>query len=131
MAPIPIHQTVAVGTTLAPIGTPLVLNGVGRDISLSLQNTGSVALTAFKIQRQFIDNGPWVDWLAGSDFDTATSKCSASGGTSSVKVYTLAAGATAWIDFDPGAAVAVQFLASASAATTLVLAGGARIERME
>jgi hypothetical protein len=129
MDPIPINQTVTVGTTLAVIGTPLTLNGACRDVSLSIQNTGSAALTGFKIQRQFIDNGSWVDWLAGTDFNTATSKCSASGGTSGNPVYSLPAGATAWIDFDPGGAVAVQFLASAASATTLLVTGGARLNR--
>jgi hypothetical protein len=131
MAPIPINQTVTVGTSLAVIGVPLSLNGVGRDVSLEIKNTGSAALTAFKIQRQFIDKGDWVDWLTNTDFDTATGKCSASGGTSGNKVYALAAGAIAWIDFDPGAVVGVQFLAAAASATTLLLAGGARLERKE
>lgn len=128
MDPIPINQTVTVGTTLAPIGTPLVLNGRGRDVSVSIQNTGSVALTGFAVQRQYIDGGSWVNWLTGTDFDTPTSKSSASGGTSGSHVYSVAPAATAWIDFDPGAVVAVQFLASASAATTLVLTGGVRLE---
>jgi len=131
MAPIPLNQTVSVGTTLAVVGTPVVLNGVGRDVSLEVKNTGSAALTAFKIQRQFIDNGDWVDWLANTDFNTATTKCSASGGTSGNAVSTLAAGSSAWIDFDPGAVVAVQFLASAALATTLVLTGGARLLPLE
>ncbi|MGA2232318.1 MAG: hypothetical protein ABSH22_15580 [Tepidisphaeraceae bacterium] len=131
MDPIAINQTVSVTTSLAVIGTPLVLNGIGRDISLAIANTGSAALTGFKIQRQFIDNGPWVDWMANTDFQTATSKCCASGGTSGNVVNTLAAGATGWIDFDPGAAVAVQFLASAASATTLTLTGGARLAHSE
>ena len=128
MTPIPINQTVSVGTTLAVIGTPLLLNGCGRDVSLEVKNTGAAALTGFKIQRQFIDNGDWVDWLTNNDFDTATAKCSASGGTTGNKLYFLGPGLIAWLDFDPGAAVAVQFLASATAATTLLLAGGARLE---
>jgi len=128
MSPIPINQTVSVGTTLAVIGAPILLNGAGRDVSLEVKNTGSAALTGFKIQRQFIDNGDWVDWLTNTDFDTATSKCSASGGASGNKLYSLGAGLIAWLDFDPGAVVAVQFLASASAATTLLLSGGARLE---
>jgi hypothetical protein len=127
MAPIPINQTVSVGTGLAVIGVPLVLNGVGRDVSIEINNTGSAALTGFTIQRQFIDNGNWVNWLTGADFNTATSKCCASGGTSGNAVATLPAGSSAWIDFDPGAVVAVQFLASAAAATTLVITGGARL----
>jgi hypothetical protein len=131
MAPIPINQTASVGTVLAVIGTPLTLNGIVRDVSLSIQNTGSAALTGFKIQRQFLDNGPWVDWLAGTDFNTATAKCNASGGTSGNPVATLPAAATAWLDFDPGAVVAIQFLASAAAATTLVLTGGARLEHSD
>ena len=131
MAPIPINQTVSVGTTLAVIGTPIVLNGVGRDVSLEIKNTGSSALTGFKIQRQFIDNGDWVDWLANTDFNTATSKCCASGGSSGNAVATLGAGLSAWLDFDPGAVVAVQFLAVAGAATTLVLTGGARLLHLE
>ena len=110
MSPIPVNQTVSVTTSLAVIGTPLVLNGVARDVSLEIKNTGAAALTGFKIQRQFTDNGDWVDWIANTDFSTATAKCNASGGTSGNKVYALAAPAhTAWIDFDPGAAVAVQF----------------------
>jgi hypothetical protein len=128
MAPIPINQTVSVGTTLAPIGTPLSLNGVGRDVSLAVKNTGSAALTGFKIQRQLIDNGDWIDWLANTDFDNATTKCCASGGTSGNKIYALPAASIAWLDFDPGAAVAVQFLASAASATTLLLTGGARLD---
>jgi hypothetical protein len=131
MAPIPINQTVSVGTTLAPIGTPLTLNGVGRDVSLAVKNTGSAALTGFKIQRQLIDGGDWIDWLAGTDFDNATTKCCASGGTSGNKVYALPASGIAWLDFDPGAAVAVQFLASAASATTLLLTGGARLDSAE
>jgi hypothetical protein len=131
MAPIPINQTVAVGTTLAVIGSPIVLNGVGRDVSLSIQNLGAAALTGFKIQRQYIDGGAWVDWLAGADFNTATGKCCPSGGTTGNVVYTLPAGSTAWLDFDPGGVVAVQFLASAASATTLALTGGARLENPE
>jgi hypothetical protein len=131
MDPIAINQTVSVTTSLAVVGTPVALNGIGRDVSLAVANTGSSALTGFKIQRQFIDNGPWVDWLANSDFATATSKFSASGGSSGNLVNTLPAGATGWIDFDPGAAVAVQFLASAASATTLSLNGGARLIRRE
>jgi hypothetical protein len=131
MSPIPINQTVAVGTTLAPIGVPIVLNGIGHDVSLEIKNTGSAALTGFKIQRQFIDNGDWVDWLTNNDFDTATSKCSASGGASGNKVYALSAASMAWLDFNPGAVVAVQFLASAASATTLLLAGGVRLENQE
>jgi hypothetical protein len=131
MAPIPINQTVAVGTTLAVIGSPVILNGIGRDVSLAVKNTGAAPLTGFRIQRQLLDGGDWIDWLADNDFDNATTKFSASGGASGNKVYALPAGAIAWLDFDPGAAVAVQFLASASAATTLVLSGGARLERPE
>jgi hypothetical protein len=131
MAPIPINQNVTVGTTLAPVGTPLVLNGACRNVSLSIVNTGSAALTGFAIQRQFVDGGIWLNWLTGTDFDTPTSKCNASGGSSGSHVYSVAPAASAWIDFDPGAAVAVQFLASASAATTLTLAGGARLEDAE
>jgi len=131
MSPIPVNQTVAVGTTLAVIGTPLVLNGVAHDVSLELKNTGSAALTGFKIQRQFIDSGDWVDWLTNNDFDIATSKCSASGGTSGNHVYSLPAGGQAWLDFDPGAVVAVQFLASAASATTLVITGGVRLESQD
>jgi hypothetical protein len=131
MAPIPINQTVAVGTTLAVIGTPIVLNGVGRDVSLSIQNLGAAALTGFKIQRQFIDGGAWVDWLAGTDFNFATAKCSASGGPSGYAIYSLPAACIAWLDFDPGGVVAVQFLASAASATTLALAGGARLDTHE
>jgi hypothetical protein len=129
MAPIPVNQTVTVGTTLAVIGTPLPLAGVADQISLEIKNTGSAALTGFKIQRQFTDNGDWVDWLANTDFNTATSKLSASGGTSGNAISTLAAGASAWLDFDPGAVVAVQFLASAASATTLLIAGGVRLHR--
>jgi hypothetical protein len=131
MSPIPINQSVNVTTTLALIGTPLVLNGRCRDISMAVQNTGAAALNGFKIQRQFLDNGPWVDWLSGTDFATATSKCCASGGVSGNLLSTLSAGATAWVDCDPGAVVAVQFLASAASATTLSLTGGARLERAE
>jgi hypothetical protein len=131
MSPIPINQVVAVSTTLAPIGSPITLNGVGRDVSLQIKNTGAAALTAFKIQRQFIDNGDWIDWLTNTDFDTATSKCSASGGTTGNKIYTLGATNSAWLDFDPGAVVAIQFLASAASPTTLLLAGGVRLENQE
>jgi hypothetical protein len=131
MSPIPVNQIVAVGTSLAPVGSPIILNGVARDVSLEVKNTGAAALTGFKIQRQFIDNGDWVDWLTNTDFDTATTKCNASGGTSGNKIYALAAGNIAWLDFDPGAVVAVQFLASAASATTLLLAGGVRLENQE
>ena len=131
MAPIPINQTVTVPTTLAVIGIALPLAGVADQISLQFKNTGSAPLTAFKIQRQFTDNGDWVDWLANTDFNTATSKCCASGGSSGNAVATLGAGLSAWLDFDPGAVVAVQFLAVAGAATTLVLTGGARLLHLE
>jgi|GEM_PF-7115411 len=129
MDPIPVNQSVSVGSTLAVIGSPITLNGLGRDVSIAVKNTGAAALTGFKIQRQLIDNGDWIDWLANNDFDTATSRFSASGGTSGNKLYSLAAGAIAWLDFDPGAAVAVQFLASCGSATTLLLTGGARLQK--
>jgi len=131
MAPIPINQTANVGTTLAAIGTPITLNGLGRDVSVAIQNTGSNALTHFKIQRQHFDGAPWVDWLADTDFATATSKCCASGGSAGNLPQTLPAGSTAWIDFDPGAVVAIQFCAAATSATSLILQGGARLETME
>ena len=123
----PINQAnQAVGTSLAAVGSPIALNGAGRLVSILLSNTGSYALTHLSIYRQYSPNGAFVPWLADTDFQTATSKCSASGGTSGNAPNTLPAGDLAWIDLDCGLVNAIQIYAQAGTATTLTITGNSR-----
>lgn len=122
-ATITINQTgVPVTTSLAAVGN--VIPTPARFVTLQIQNTGANALTHFAIYRQFA-NGLIVPWLADTDFATATSKCSASGGTSGNPPNTLPAGQTAWIDLDVGITTGIQVYAQAGTATTINLFGAA------
>jgi hypothetical protein len=117
-------NNILVGTSLKMIlQIPLV--GESRLISFQLSNkTGSAATNNFAIVRQLHDAGSWLPYLAGTDFQVATSKCIAS----TPGPNQLAGGQSAWIDVDCGAAVAVQFWASAASGTAVLsVFGGGRV----
>ena len=130
VTPQDINQTVAVTTSLAAIGTAITLNGIVRGLSVEITNTGANALTDFEIWRQFSVGGAFVPWVGGTDFATPTNNYNASITNTTVTPNigppnTLPAAAVAWIDFNPGNCVAVQFYAKAGTATTLTIVGGA------
>jgi hypothetical protein len=100
------------------------LAGLDRLISFQLSSaSGSATLNNFVIVRQLHDAGSWLNYLGGSDFETATSKSIAS----TPGPHQLAAGQTAWADVDCGASVMVQLWASvASGSAVISVFGGAR-----
>ena len=122
-------------TTLAQVMT-INVGGMANLVSIGILNTGAAALNGFAIARQFVDGGPFFYYLGGTDFNTATSKLSASAANSGVTPplsppQSLPAGnattQAAWIDFDPGACTVIQLLASvASGTATLTIEGAVR-----
>lgn len=118
-----INQTaVAVGTSsLAAVGNPIQATG-GR-VCFQVKNVGANPLTHFGIYRQFVPGGDWLPWMVDADFLTATSKSSASGGTSGNVPQTIPAGQSGWVDLDVGPINAIQVYAQAGAATTLEFHG--------
>ncbi len=117
-------NNVTVGTALTLV-TTVSLAGLDRDVSLQvLSAAGSAPTNDFVLTRKLHDAGGWLPYLGGADFDTATSKCVAS----SPGPHALPAGASAWVDVDCGAAVAIQLWASvASGTAVLSVFGGARV----
>jgi hypothetical protein len=115
---------VTVGTSLTKV-LEVPLAGLDRDISFELSNAaGSATTNNFVILRRLHDLGDWLNYIGGSDFGTATSKCT----SSSPGPNALAAGQNAWVDVDCGAAIGVQLWASvASGTAVLTIYGGARL----
>jgi hypothetical protein len=125
-APIPFQAlNISVGTTLTKL-IEIPLAGLDRDISFEIANAaGSATTSNFAIYRKLHDQGDWLPYLGGSDFATATTKCTAS----TPGPQALPAGESAWVDVDCGAAVAVQLWAAvASGTATLSVYGGGRTE---
>lgn len=122
-APIPFQaNSVVVGATLTKL-IEVSLAGLDKDISFELSNAaGSATLGNFVIMRRLHDAGDWLNYIGGADFSTATSKCTAS----ATGPQSLAAGQSAWVDVDCGAAVAIQLWAATTAgnATVSVFGGG-------
>jgi len=116
-------NNISVGTTLKML-LQIPLAGLDRQISFELFNkAGSSTTSNFVIIRQLHDQGSWLPYLAGTDFETATSKCIAS----TPGPHQLPAGQSAWVDVDCGAAVAVQLWASVGSGTAVVsVFGGGR-----
>ena len=140
MAPVPIVATGNVtGTALSVVGNSIYLNGQADLVSIGITNTGAAALSGFAIARQYVDGGPFFYHVGGTDFSTPVSGgpgvLGASISNSSVSPplsppQSLPAGnATtqgAWIDYNPGPATAIQFMASVMSGTaTLVISGAA------
>jgi hypothetical protein len=100
------------------------LAGLGAQISFELFNaTGSATTNNFVIVRQLHDQGSWLPYVGGTDFQTATNKFIAS----TPGPNQLPAGQSAWVDVDCGAAVAVQLWASVASGTAVVsVYGGTR-----
>ncbi len=101
------------------------LAGLEPLISFQLINAaGSSATNNFLIVRQLHDAGGWLNYLGGTDFQTATSKCIAS----IPGPHQLPAGQSAWVDVDCGSAVMVQLWASVASGTAVlsVFGGGRR-----
>ena len=125
-APIPFQATnVTVGTSLTKL-IEIPLAGLDRDISFEIVNAGGSATTNnFVIVRRLHDAGDWLNYLGGTDFTAATSKCT----SSTPGPHALPGGQNAWVDVDCGAAVAVQLYASVASGTAVVsVYGGARIK---
>jgi len=88
-----------------------------RQISFEVFNAaGSVTTSNFVIIRQLHDSGSWLPYLAGTDFETATSKYIAS----TPGPHQLPGGQSAWVDVDCGAAVMIQLWASVASGTAVV-----------
>ena len=117
-------NNVTVGPTLTLLAT-VSLAGLDRDVSFEVQSGGGSATTNnFVLVRKLHDAGDWLDYLGGTDFATATSKCV----SSTPGPHQLPAGTSAWVDVDCGAAVAIQLWASvASGTAVLSVFGGARV----
>jgi hypothetical protein len=117
-------NNITVGTSLTLLAQ-VPLAGLDRDISFELSNAaGSATTSNFVIVRKLHDQGDWLNYLGGTDFATATSKCIAS----TPGPHQLPAGQTAWVDVDRGSAVAVQLWASvASGTAVLSVFGGGRV----
>jgi hypothetical protein len=109
-------NNITVGTTLQLL-LQIPLTSLGGKISFELFNAaGSATTSNFVILRQLHDQGSWLPYLGGSDFQTATSKCIAS----TPGPNQLPAGQSAWVDVDCGAAVMVQLWASVAAGTAVL-----------
>ena len=125
-APIPFQaNAVVVSTTLTKL-IEVSLAGLDKDISFEIVNAaGSSTTSNFVILRRLHDAGDWLNYIGGSDFATATSKCT----SSSPGPHALPAGQSAWVDVDCGAAVGIQLWAAvASGTATLSVFGGARVK---
>ena len=124
---IPFQSTnVTVGPALTLVAT-VPLAGLDRDVSFEVSSAaGSAAATNnFVVARKLHDAGDWLNYLGGTDFATATSKCVAS----NPGPHQLPPGGNCWVDLDCGAAVAIQLWASvASGTATVSVFGGARIK---
>jgi hypothetical protein len=116
-------NNITVSTTLTKL-LQIPLAGLGGQLSFELVNaTGSSTTSNFVIIRQLHDQGSWLPYLGGTDFQTATNKCIAS----IPGPNQLPAGQSAWVDVDCGAAVAVQLWASVASGTAVVsVFGGSR-----
>jgi hypothetical protein len=117
-------NNVSVGTTLTLVAT-VSLAGLDRDVSFEVQSAaGSATTNNFVLVRKLHDAGDWLDYLGGTDFATATSKCV----SSTPGPQALPAATSACVDVDCGAAVAIQLWASvASGTAVLSVFGGARV----
>jgi hypothetical protein len=125
-APIPFQApNITVGTTLTLL-IEIPLAGLDPNISFEVSNAlGSSTTNDFVIARKLHDAGDWLNYLGGSDFAAATSKCI----SSTPSPAELPAGQSAWVDVDCGTAVAVQLWASvASGSAVISVFGGARIK---
>jgi hypothetical protein len=118
-------NNINVGTTLTLI-CQIPLAGLDHDISFEVSNAaGSSTTNNFVIIRKLHDSGDWLNYLGGSDFATATSKCIAS----TPGPHQLPAGQTAWVDVDCGSAVSVQLWASVASGTAVIsVYGGGRVK---
>jgi hypothetical protein len=116
-------NNITVGTSLTQL-LQFPLAGLDRLISFQLINAaGSSTLNNFLIVRQLHDAGNWLNYLGGTDFQTATSKCIAS----TPGPHQLPAGQSAWVDVDCGAAVMIQLWASVASGSAVVsVFGGGR-----
>jgi hypothetical protein len=124
MSTIPVQaNNITVGTTLTRI-LQIPLAGLDARLSFELANAaGSSTLNNFVIYRQLHDQGSWLPYLGGPDFQTATIKCIAS----LPGPNQLPAGQSAWVDVDCGSAVMVQLWASVATGTAVVsVYGGSR-----
>ncbi len=115
---------ITVGTALTKL-IEIPLAGLDPSISFELSSAaGSATTNNFVIVRKLHDAGDWLNYLGGSDFNAATTKCT----SSTPGPNALPAGQSAWVDVDCGAAVAVQLWASVeSGSAVLSVFGGARI----
>jgi hypothetical protein len=117
-------NNITVGTSLTML-LQIPLAGLDSLISFQLSNAaGSSTTNNFVIVRQLHDAGGWLNYLGGTDFETATNKCIAS----TPGPHQLPAGQSAWVDVDCGSAVMVQLWASvASGTAVLSVFGGGKI----
>jgi hypothetical protein len=114
-------NNITVGTSLTML-LQIPLYGLDRLISFQLTNAaGSATTNNFLIVRQLHANGAWLNYLGGTDFEVATSKCIAS----SPGPHQLPAGQSAWVDVDCGQTVAVQLWASVGAGSAVLSVYGA------
>ncbi len=127
--PAPFNQVqpaVTVGASLMDVFT-FPFGGIERDLTILITNTGNTnATNNLAILRQFTDGGPWIPWLSGTDFSTATGRYSPSVNPAP---NAIGAGQTAFVDFDPGACVAIKAQASSASGTTVQVTLCGRIER--
>jgi hypothetical protein len=117
--PAPFNQVqaaVTIGLSLTDVFT-FPFEGLEKDLTILIANTGSTnATTDLAILRQFTDGGAWIPWLIGSDFTTASSRYSPS---TNPAPNAIGAGQTGFVDFDPGACVAIKVQAASISGTTV------------
>jgi hypothetical protein len=121
-----IQPAVAVGASLTDVFT-FPFGGIERDLTILIANTGNVnATNNLAILRQFTDGGAWIPWLSGTDFSTATRRYSPS---TNPAPNAIAVGQIAFVDFDPGACVAIKAQASSTSGTTVQVTLCGRVDR--
>ena len=117
--PAPFNQVqaaVTIGASLTDVFS-FPFEGREKDLTILIANTGTTnATTNLAILRQFTDGGAWIPWLIGSDFTTASSRYSPSANPSP---NGIGPGQIGFVDFDPGACVAIKVQAASASGTTV------------
>lgn len=95
------------------------VNGLLREATITIDNTnGTNATNGLAIFRQHDDGGPWIPWLSGTDFNTATSAYSPS---NNPPPNAVPVGQIGFVDIKPGAVNAIKIQLSSAVGTTVVL----------
>lgn len=120
-APYTQSATVTVTSSLTDV-LIMQANGLMHDATVTINNTGSNATTGLAILRQHDANGPWLPWLSGTDFATATSRYNPS---INPAPNAVPAAGTGWVDLKPGAVtgIKVQVASTSGTTVTVTLAG--------